>query len=241
MFRDGLKGVFFDAGGTLITPNPSLGEIYSRVLAPLGIRIDAAGCRRAAQETWAEFNDLVGRGKNRYAHFPGGESEYWRRYVRCVLERVSAAERAEEAAAALHRAFSDPAIWSVFPEVRSTLRVLKGAGLRLGVISNWDSRLRSLLDALDLLDEFETIVVSSEVGVEKPERAIFERALGELGLAPHEAFHVGDDPVSDYEGPLAAGIDAALLVRRGPPPPGVASLGRLDGLVALLGPAGGRP
>src|SRR5213593_1477681 len=166
-----LKAVFFDVGGTLIAPRPSFPDIYSRVLVPLGIRVAAGDFQRAARETWGEFDALVGRGRDRYSHFEGGEREYWSRFVRRVLERVSQAEKAEEAAEILNETFSDPGVWSVFPEVRSTLRALHERGLRLGIISNWDSRLRRTLSGLGLAEAFETIVVSCEVGVEKPAAA----------------------------------------------------------------------
>jgi len=104
--------------------------------------------------------------------------------------------------------------------------------MRLGIISNWDSRLRSLLEALDLAREFDSITVSFEAGAEKPSRAIFEHALASLGVGPSEAFHVGDDPVSDLEGPHGAGMRAALLVRQGEAPPG--ALNGLDGIIPLL-------
>src|SRR5712691_6629768 len=234
MRQEGIKVVFFDAGGTLIAPRSSFGEIYSRVLEPLGIQVDPMEFRQAAREAWSEFDGVIGRGRDRYSHYPGGELEYWLRYVTRVLERVSNAGRAEEAAAALHAAFSDPQAWIVFPEVRPTLKTLRERGKRLGVISNWDSRLRALLESLDLAREFETIVVSCEVGVEKPHEAIFERALESLGVEAREAFHVGDDPISDYEGPRSAGLGAALLVRAGSSPPGVTSVSALDGLLPLI-------
>ena len=230
-----IRAVFFDVGGTLLAPRPSLGEIYELFLRPLGIDVDAKDFRRAARETWTEFDRLVGRGGNRYGHFEGGEAEFWLRYVQRVLERVAAPERSREAAAALHAAFSDPAQWAVFDDVRPTLAALRDRGVRVGIISNWDSRLRALLDALGLAPEFETIAVSCEVGVEKPGRAIFEHALGQLGVSPHEAFHVGDDAVADYEGPREAGLRAALLVRNGTPPAGIPTVPGLQGILSLLG------
>ena len=140
-----LEAVFFDVGGTLIAPRPSFPDIYSRVLVPLGIRVAAGDFQQAARETWAEFDALVGKGRDRYSHFEGGEREYWSRFVRRVLERVSQAEKADEAAEILNETFSDPEVWGVFPEVRPTLQALGERGLRLGIISNWDSRLRRIL------------------------------------------------------------------------------------------------
>ncbi len=67
------------------------------------------------------------------------------------------------------------------------------AGLKLAVVSNFDTRLRPLLDALELSPLFDTIVVSAEVGAEKPNPLLFETACSQLGIDPEEALHVGDD------------------------------------------------
>ncbi len=102
------------------------------------------------------------------------------------------------------------------------------------MISNWDSRLRGILDAHALSIQFDTIVVSCEVGSEKPAPAIFDRALRALDLAPGQAVHVGDDLVSDYEGSCRAGMRGVLLVRHGEPPRGVEAVATLDGLLPLV-------
>ena len=102
----GIRAVFFDAGGTLIAPYPSAVEIYLQSLAPLGIDADPEALRRAYLETWSEFGEILGRGRNRYAAFPGGEHEYWRRYVSRVLGRIARAERTDEAADLLREVFS---------------------------------------------------------------------------------------------------------------------------------------
>lgn len=229
-----VKAVFFDAGGTLIAPNPSFHEIYGRVLAPIGVQAKPEELRRAALATWGEFDASIGRGTDRYSHFPGGEREYWKRFVRRVLERVSEADLADAAADALQSAFSDPGVWAVFPEVAQTVRALKARGLRLGIISNWDSRLRGILDAHRLSEQFDPIVVSCEVGIEKPGPGIFARALEGLDLDPAEALHVGDDLLSDYEGAQGAGMRGVLLVRMGAPPTGVRAVATLEGLVGIL-------
>ena len=231
---NGLKAVFFDAGGTLIAPNPSFHEIYGRVLGPLGIRATPDALRGAALATWEEFGALIGSGVDRYSHFTGGEREYWSRFVRRVLERVSEPDLADAATEALQNAFADPGVWTVFPEVRPTVLALKDRGLRLGIISNWDSRLRGLLGAHGLAAEFDPIVVSCEAGVEKPGSGIFEQALAAMGVAPAQALHVGDDRLSDYEGARAAGMRGVLLVRHGPPPPDIHSIPTLEGLVAIV-------
>jgi putative hydrolase of the HAD superfamily len=228
------EAVFFDVGGTLIAPSPSLPEVYRRALVPLGIDVDNASFRQAAAATWMEFDALVGRGRDRYTHFPGGERAYWLRYVTEVLAKVGRADRAEEAEPALHAAFSEPSAWRIFPEVRAVLGELRSRGYRLGIISNWDSRLRPLLGLLELTAEFESITVSCEVGAEKPASTIFENALSSLGVSPERAFHVGDDLVSDYTGAKASGIDAALLQRAGTPAAVAVTVSDLGGLLDLV-------
>ena len=60
-------------------------------------------------------------------------------------------------------------------------------------MSNFDTRLRPLLEAMDLTPLFDTIVISAEEGFEKPNPVLFEMACLRMGVAPHAAVHVGDD------------------------------------------------
>jgi putative hydrolase of the HAD superfamily len=229
-----IRTVFLDAGGTMIAPRPSVAEIYRSTLLTLGMDLDGTAIRRAVAEAWGEMDAIVGRGRDRYSFFPGGERGFWRRYVEAVLGRVGCPERADEAALALRASFSNPSVWSVFPEVPATLKGLRDRGVRLGVISNWDSRLQAILEHTRLSAAFDTIVVSCEVGAEKPSHTIFEEALTRTGTRPEEALHVGDDPVTDYEGARAAGLGAALLVRDRKPPAGARCITRLDLVIDLL-------
>ena len=72
--------------------------------------------------------------------------------------------------------------------------------LSLGIISNWDERLRPLLAKLDLAKYFEVIIISCEVGFPKPSPVIFEQAAKKLGLASEFILHVGDSDEHDAEG-----------------------------------------
>ena len=92
---------------------------------------------------------------------------------------------------------------------------LAARGVALAVVSNWDERLPRLLAALGLAERFAAIVVSAEVGVEKPHRRIFEIAAERLGVAPGRIVHVGDRRLEDVEGAEAAGLRALWLDRGG--------------------------
>ena len=75
------------------------------------------------------------------------------------------------------------------------------------IVSNWDTRLRPLLADLGL--EAQALLVSGELGFEKPDRRIFYEVLRHLGLEPGEVLHVGDSLRDDVEGARAAGLRAA--------------------------------
>jgi len=208
------RWALFDVGETLIRPRESFGAVYARVLGPLGLSRDAPELERALRATWAEVNASLPAGADRYGHHPGGEDAYWLRFVRRSLELSGCPPGlAERSLSPLRAAFAEPEAWSVFPEVDSSLERLTAAGVRLGVVSNWDSRLPALLDRLGLSRHFDVLAVSALAGVEKPHPAIFHRALTDLRADPVRTVHVGDVPELDAAGARAAGIRPILLER----------------------------
>ena len=92
---------------------------------------------------------------------------------------------------------------------------MKKSGVTLGVISNWDSRLHTILKNTDLAGYFDFILASAEVGSAKPDKKIFIEALRKSGVSSHEACHIGDDLHADVQGANNAGIDAILMDRKG--------------------------
>ena len=93
-----------------------------------------------------------------------------------------------------------------------TLEELRRRGMKLGVITNGPREMqRRKLAVLGLERAFDTIVVSGEEGVRKPDAEIFRRALDRLGVAAHEAMFVGDHPVADIEGAHGAGLRAVWM------------------------------
>jgi putative hydrolase of the HAD superfamily len=208
----------FDVGETLIRPRESFGSVYARVLRRLGVSSEAAALERALRATWAEVNASLTPGTDRYGHYPGGEEAYWLRFVRRTLELAGTSSQglAERALEPLRVAFAEPEAWIVFPEVEASLDRLRAAGIGLGIVSNWDSRLPKLLDLLGLAGRFDALAVSALAGFEKPHPAIFRHALETLGADPARTVHVGDVPELDGAGARAAGIRPILLQRNAP-------------------------
>jgi putative hydrolase of the HAD superfamily len=101
----------------------------------------------------------------------------------------------------------------LFPSAAETIAALRGK-VHLGIITNGRSDVqRGELAALGIASEFETIIVSEEVGARKPEKRIFELAARAAGSAPEDAVFAGDDPAVDIDGALRADWSAVWMNR----------------------------
>jgi putative hydrolase of the HAD superfamily len=211
--------VLFDVGDTLVAPRDSYATVYSSVLATMGVVRPVEVFEEALRTSWDEMGRIVPKGVDRYGHFPGGETEYWLRFARRTIEQVAQEPLpsgfAEDALELLSESFRLGESWRLFPEVIPVLGSLKADGIRLAVVSNWDSRLPGLLETLGLAPYFDAVVFSHAVGVEKPHPGIFRSALERIGADAASTLHVGDVPELDLEGARAAGIDAVLVDHHG--------------------------
>jgi putative hydrolase of the HAD superfamily len=232
---DSPQVVLFDVGGTLIESRPAPPEVYARVLSRWGVPVDASQVGPVFQDVWSELTQLHPRGLDRYHHLKGGEWEWWGEFLRRVLARLAHPAPWEPVLRELFDAFADPALWHVFGEVADVLGGLRGEGLRLAVVSNWDSRLPALLERLGLAGYFDAVLVSALEGVEKPGIEIFRRAATRLGAGVDRCLHVGDSPLDDYRGAESAGMRAVLVDRAGIFADGYVRVKDLRGLYELVG------
>jgi putative hydrolase of the HAD superfamily len=198
-----IRAVTFDVGGTLIQPWPSVGHVYAEVAAQNGLQISTELLNQQFVKAWKGF-----KGFNH-------TKTDWGRMVDLTFHDLARTPPSLTFFDQLYSRFSAPEVWDIFPDVHPALEVLRSRGLKLAIISNWDERLRPLLNSLELDRYFEEVVISCEVGVPKPSAVIFSQAAEALRLSPGEILHVGDDPVADVEGATAAGFKAVLLDRAG--------------------------
>lgn len=102
--------------------------------------------------------------------------------------------------------------YRIYFQVHDYLKELQGRKIRLGVISNFDKRLRNILEGLKLSSYFEIMFLSGEIGMEKPNRQIFEKAAKYFQINEmEEMLHVGNDEEKDFNGARKAGARAALF------------------------------
>ncbi|RME96273.1 MAG: HAD-IIIA family hydrolase [Verrucomicrobia bacterium] len=216
-----IRAVTFDVGGTLLQPWPSVGAVYAAVAARHGARgLDAAWLEARFREEWRRLDGA-------FAH----TRQAWAELVARVFAGVHPVGTDPAFFQDLFEHFATPTPWRVFPDVRPVIESLRRRGLRLGVVSNWDDRLRPLLGRLGLAARFDVILVSAEQGWRKPDPRLFHEAARRLGVRPRELLHVGDQPREDIEGARRAGCQA-LQVRR---PAGAAGDRELVGRLGWLG------
>ncbi len=233
-----VKVIFFDAGGTLIEIRDCVGGTYSRAAREFGFEAEPVILQRNFERSFRRQPPLA---------FPAGTPEaalielekgWWRDLVSAVFDGLGSFPRFEEFFDEIFERFRDREFWRVYDDVAPTLTELKRRGLKLGVISNFDSRLYDVLRACRLDHFFDSIHISTRVGAAKPSSAIFQAALNYHAVEARQAWHIGDILREDVEGAIAAGVNAVLLDRdnrfaENAPAPRITSL---EQIVTLLEP-----
>ena len=200
-----LRAVLFDAAETLFTTRGSIGELYGTVAREFGSTADDAQIQAAFVREFRHSGPLTTR----------GEKQWWRDVVQRVFNEVGMVENFEEFFNKVYDQFRDSSGWLLFPETREVLTELKGRNdLRLGVISNFDSRIYSVMRSLDIISFFDTITISSETGYAKPHPGIFLAAQEALGIPASRILLVGDSLMDDIQAGQLSGMNSVLIDRQ---------------------------
>jgi putative hydrolase of the HAD superfamily len=216
-----LRGVLFDAAGTLMELRETVGETYARVAARHGVRLPAWRLDDAFTRVLRAAPARVFPGAS-LAEAARRERAAWREIVRATFRAADQGARFEPQPDrdafdacfdALWDHYAEPAAWRAREGAGAALDALADRGLALGVVSNFDQRLPAVLAGLGLAARLQAIVLPAHAAAAKPDRRIFAHALAALGLAAPAALYVGDDAEHDLAGALAAGL-CALDVNR---------------------------
>ncbi len=192
-----LRAVLLDALGTLVELEPP----WRHLAAQLGVDED--------ERLIAAFR---------------AEMSYYREHAHEARDAASLADLRARCAAVLSEGLAREVSvgelmasirFHAFDDVAPALARLRGRGLRLVCVSNWDYALPDVLGRVGLLDALDGVVTSAAVGARKPDARIFHEALRVAGCDASEALHVGDSSEEDVAGAEAAGIRALLLDRAG--------------------------
>jgi len=209
-----VRAITVDFWGTLLLDPPSSDNRYKarrlrdfeNILAGAGIRAGSAALDRAYEASAVHLSRIWARHRD----VPVTD------HVRAIVGAVDSALPARlpaDVLAALVDAYARPALLvppAVDEGALKALSALREEGYTLAVVSNTmrtpGTMLRRLLERFGLLRCFAHTVFSDEVGVRKPDPAIFLGALRAIGGDPATAIHIGDDGVLDVGGARAAGM-----------------------------------
>jgi putative hydrolase of the HAD superfamily len=203
--------VLFDAVGTLIYPAPPVALAYGALARKHGSLLDDAEIDERFRKAFRRQEALDAE-PNGFLTDAARELRRWQTIVGEVFDDLpdTSAVFAE-----LWQHFAQPKHWQLFDDVADAWQTLAVSGIRLGIASNFDGRLRQVCAGLAPLDGCDQIFISSELGGRKPSAEFFRRIENTTQLAAGEILLVGDDWSNDYLAAQSAGWQAVFLDRSG--------------------------
>lgn len=103
-----------------------------------------------------------------------------------------------------------------YPFTHSVLNFLRDMGLKIGIVTNGRREMQKVkINTLGITELLDCLVCPDDVGVLKPDPAIFIHCAGCLGISPNAAIYVGDNPLDDIQGAIASGMMSAWVTGGG--------------------------
>ncbi|XP_011878551.1 PREDICTED: rhythmically expressed gene 2 protein-like [Vollenhovia emeryi] len=209
--------VTFDVTGTLLMTKL---EHYVEIGSQHGLLVEPGKLARSFKSNFVQLSKehpIYGK------HTGLGWKNWWRTIVHNVFREQHASvstETLDKVADNLINCYGTSKCWYKYPGTNDLLDSLQKENVILGVISNFDQRLESILEDFQIRQYFAFVLTSYDFGTEKPSLPIFEEALRlvkslrKVEILPEEATHIGDRVDNDYFGAKSAGWNA-LLIKHG--------------------------
>jgi putative hydrolase of the HAD superfamily len=210
------KAIFFDVGDTLMTI-PAASAIIQQFLSLRSLHREELKIGELFNQAFKQF--YYGKELNpEELCSPESDRVFWTKVYRFILDELGAhtewtEDEIHHCCHELYELFTSPKHYCLFDDVKDSLEALREAGFKLGVISNFSPTLKSILLDKGILHYFDPVIVSTEVGLEKPNPAIFQLALRESGLMASEVLYIGDHDQNDVWAPQQIGMDAVKILR----------------------------
>ena len=210
------KIVLFDAVGTIIETVPSVVDAYHRHGQSHGSNLDVAEISRRFKLARQKFFDLDTSAEKLTAgqlvSSDAIELDLWRQLIAEIFTDV---DPVEPLFRSLWNFFADAANWRVFDDTAACFARLKAAGYRIGIASNFDSRLLGIVNSFAEIAEADFVFCSAEIGFRKPDPAFYQtvehRIESQLGESVQGSIVMtGDCIENDFHGPRRHGWDAIL-------------------------------
>ncbi len=207
-----IKAIFFDAAGTLFYLTETVGAHYARVGREIGLELQTKKLDIAFASAWNQMPKRAAIDGPR----ENDDKDWWRQLVDLVLDEAASPLNEldrDNFFEIAYEHFAEAGAWELYPEVTNVLEKLRPR-FQLAVVSNFDGRLRFILEHLGISRYFAHVFVSSEIGADKPDPELFRRAVKFIDLKPNEVLHVGDDSERDWKAASEAGLSIFRLDRQ---------------------------
>jgi putative hydrolase of the HAD superfamily len=216
--RRRFAAVTFDAAGTLFQLRAPVGEIYLERARLYGLETSDPDLTRKLTES---FRRALGAAKplafpdQPSGRIPALERQWWKSVVSATFSALERPRCFDAFFDDVYEFFRTADGWQLDSDARPVLEALKGRGVKIGLVTNYDSRVLDVLESLGIRNLFDTLTISTLAGAAKPDRLIFLNACAALSCPPAETVHVGDDYEEDLQGASQAGLCAYLYDPQG--------------------------
>ncbi|MBW4627250.1 MAG: HAD family hydrolase [Brasilonema octagenarum HA4186-MV1] len=208
--------IFLDAVGTLFGVKGSVGEIYTQIAQEFGVEVSADTLNKTFIQSFkaalppvfpdAEEQDI-----------PQREFDWWLDIAQNTFEQAGVIQKFSDFStffSELYIHFGTANPWFIYPDVLPALVSWRRMGIELGILSNFDSRIYSVLQSLEIREFFESITICTQAGAAKPDSKIFAIALEKHKCSSEAAWHIGDSLTEDYHGARGAGLRGIWINRQ---------------------------
>ncbi|MFN6566600.1 hydrolase [Nostoc minutum NIES-26] len=209
------KVIFLDAVGTLFGVKGSVGEVYSQIAQEFEVEVSAETLNKTFIQSFKAAPPPIFLDADAQ-DIPQREFDWWRTIALNTFESAGVIKQFSDFSAffsELYIHFGTAEPWFVYPDVFQSLVNWQRLGIELGVLSNFDSRIYSVLQSLGLSNYFKSVTISTQARAAKPDPQIFAIALEKHDCPPQAAWHIGDSIVEDYQGAKAAGLRGIWIDR----------------------------
>jgi putative hydrolase of the HAD superfamily len=204
------KAISFDFGGTLAELSPKSLVIFQNLLRDIGYNVPLNELKNAlkiANKIYKQEPPTLEQEKKHLIMFV-------KHFMKVLKIQYSTSDTQYIVKTFLNDHWYSASAYHIFDNAKKLLKKVKKIGLRTCIVANHLPSLKKVLKILELTCYFDTVVISSKVGFEKPNKRIFEIAMKRLHVKSHQLLHVGNELV-DIDGAKNAGITPILIDRTG--------------------------
>lgn len=201
-----IRFMYFDAVGTILHPTPSVSEIYQERARKYGYFGELGQLKQRIREAFTRQEILDGK-----LGWKTDDRREFERWKEIVSESFPEMQELDACFMDLYKAFGTPEVWSIDPDLERWIDLAQSRNIGLGIASNFDHRLRNLINFFPQLKAFSEVVISSEVGWRKPASKFYDIAVRHARVRPSQILFLGDNFRFDVEMPRQMGMVSALV------------------------------